>query len=62
MGNENPHALPALNEEARRRGMTYGQLVGATTEAERKEIVDEYTKAYAARRRRAKAKAAEKNQ
>ena len=26
MGNENPHALPALNEEARRRGMTYGQL------------------------------------
>lgn len=34
--------LIALTVEARRRGMTYGKLVGATTREERKKIVDKF--------------------
>lgn len=34
--------LIALTIEARRRGVSYGQLVARTTEEERRKIVDEY--------------------
>ena len=34
--------LIALRIAARRRGLTYGQLVAQTTEAERRRIVDKY--------------------
>lgn len=34
--------LIALCIAARRRGLTYGQLVAQTTEAERRRIVDKY--------------------
>ncbi|MFR4199624.1 MAG: hypothetical protein ACLT09_07025 [Flavonifractor plautii] len=34
--------LIALTIEARRRGLSYGQLVARTTEEERRKIVDKY--------------------
>ncbi len=34
--------LTALAAEARRRGITYGQLVASTTEHQRQEIIERY--------------------
>ncbi len=45
-------ALAALELEARRRGLTYGQLVELTSGFERQEIVEAYRLANGRRRRR----------
>ena len=45
-------ALTALELEARRRGLTYGQLVGLTSGYERQEIVEAYRRVNSRRRRR----------
>lgn len=44
--------LTALELEARRRGLTYGQLIGLTSGYERQEIVEAYR--WASRRRKRK--------
>lgn len=36
--------LTALAAEARRRGITYGQLVASTTEHQRQKIIERYRK------------------
>ena len=46
MAKENPLALAGLNAEARKRGMTYGELVAVTTEEERSRMVDQFTREY----------------
>lgn len=51
---DNMLEIAALNEEARRRGMDYGKLVGITSRAERAEITLKYERARAARLRREK--------
>lgn len=43
--------LTALELEARRRGLTYGQLIGLTSGHERQEIVEVYRRANRGRRR-----------
>lgn len=45
-------ALTAVELEARRRGLTYGQLVGLTSGYERQEIVQAYRMANGRRKRR----------
>lgn len=45
-------ALTALELEARRRGLTYGQLVGLTSGYERQEIIQEYQRVSGGKRRR----------
>ena len=42
--NSESKALAALATEAKRRGMTYGQLVAGTSEQEREKIVELYLK------------------
>lgn len=44
--------LAALTLEARRRGLTYGQLVGITSGYERQEIVEAYRRVRSGRRHR----------
>ena len=51
MKNENALAIAAINEEARKRGLTYGQLMALTTPAERIEIIGKFSPAEAERRR-----------
>lgn len=48
--------LTALLLEARRRKLTYGQLVGATTVPEREEIIRKHIAAHAGRKRGRKKK------
>lgn len=52
MSNENALAIAAINEEARKRGMNYGQLVAVTTREERDEIVRRFDRVRAERMRR----------
>lgn len=49
---ENDLRLAAINEEARRRDMNYGQLVAVTTREERDEIVRRFDRVRAERMRR----------
>lgn len=53
MSNENALAIAAINEEARKRHMTYGQLMAMTTPAERAKIVKDFDPAQAEKRRKA---------
>lgn len=53
---DNMLKIAALNEEALRRGMDYGKLVGITSGAEQAEIIMKYERARAARLRREKEK------
>lgn len=43
--------LAALNEEARRRGMNYGQFVALTTKEEKEEIIRKFDREKAVQRR-----------
>lgn len=52
---DNMLEIAALNEEARRRGMNYGALVGITSDAERERIIHKFERAREARARREKA-------
>ena len=53
MSNENAVAIAAINEEARKRGLTYGQLMATTTYQEQTEIIRKFDPALAEKRRRA---------
>lgn len=52
MSNENALAIAAINDEARRRGMNYGELVSKTTRSERDEIVRRFDRVRAEQMRR----------
>lgn len=54
MMTESGTALAALSIEARRRGMTYGQLTGATSREEQRQIIEKYIRQRAEARRRKK--------
>lgn len=45
-------ALIALAVEARRRGVTYGQMVATTTEGERQQIIERYIERLGRRRKK----------
>ena len=52
MSNENAISIAAINEEARRRGLNYGELVAKTSREERDEIVRRFARVRAERIRR----------
>lgn len=52
MRNENALAIAAINEAARERDMTYGQLMAQTTPEERIEIIRKFSPVVAEKRRR----------
>ena len=53
MSNENALAIAAINEEARKRGLTYGQLMGQLSHFEKQVIIQEFNPGQAEKRRRA---------
>ena len=52
MSNENAMNIAAINEEARRRDMTYGQLMALTTPEERAKITGHFDPTLAEKRRK----------
>ena len=52
MSNENALAIAAINEEARKRGMNYGQFMALTTPEERARITGRYDPALDKKRRK----------
>lgn len=52
MKNENALAIAAINEEARKRGLTYGQLMGQLSHFEKTVIIQEFDPTLAEKRRR----------